>query len=105
MTQTKQPKKITIEDVIAFSKPHRVGEGRHTRISNDTIEASIVGGARGLYGDFKNDFELAIFDKKTGEFVTKFFISDANDDVLGYLPADELLSILNNLFSKGFQVQ
>ncbi len=53
---------ITIKDIINLSKPHPVvGGGRALRIGNDNVEFSIVGGARGLYGDFINDFEGVYF--------------------------------------------
>ena len=98
---------ITIKDIIGFSKPQPVVEGgRVVRIGNDNVEFSIVGGARGLYGDFINDFELAIFDKKNGEFVTKFFYPEASDDVIGYMSGEDVESLVNKVFKdKDFQVR
>jgi hypothetical protein len=55
---------ITLQDIIDWSKPHQINGGRMTRIHNDEIDASIVGGVSGLYGDFKNDFEVAILGQK-----------------------------------------
>ena len=55
---------ITIENIIEWSKPHPLDGGRMTRIHNDEIEFSIVGGRSGLCGDFKDDFEVAVIDKK-----------------------------------------
>lgn len=95
---------ITLEKIIEWSKPHQINGGRMTRIYNDEIDASIVGGVSGLYGDFKNDFEVAILDKKNGEFVTKYFYPEGNDDVIGYMDGEKLVEFLNMIFIKGFQV-
>lgn len=95
---------ITLENIIEWSKPHQINGGRMTRIYNDEVEASIVGGVSGLYGDFKNDFEVAILDKKNGEFVTKYFYPEGNDDVIGYMEGEKLVEFLNMIFIKGFQV-
>jgi len=78
---------ITVENVIEWAKPHPLDGGKMTRIYNDDIEASIVGGRSGLYGDFEKDFEVAIIDKK--------------DDMTG----ENLVELLNKMFSKGFQVR
>ena len=98
---------ITYQNIIDWSKQHRNGlsGARQTRIFNENIEASIVGGARGLYGDFIDDFELAIIDLETNEFVTKFFIPELNDDVAAYMKSENLVDLLNQLFGKGFQVR
>jgi hypothetical protein len=96
---------ITVENVIEWSKPHTLDGGRMTRIYNDEVEASIVGGRSGLYGDFIKDFELGIFDRKNDEFITKFFYPEGNDDVVGYMEGDKLVELLNKIFAKGFQVR
>jgi hypothetical protein len=98
---------ITVQFIIDNSKPHSLSvEGaRQTRIYNENLEASIVGGASGLYGDFKNDFELAIFDRMSGEFVTKFFLPDNSDDVVPYMEGETLTKFLNEVFHSGFQVR
>jgi hypothetical protein len=98
---------ITIKDIIQLSEPHPIGNGgRVTRIGNNNVEFSIVGGASGLYGDFINDFELAIFDKENGEFVTKFFYPDTADDVIGYMSGKDLETLVNKVLKdKDFQVR
>lgn len=96
---------ITIQQIQDWSKPHPVSGGKRTNIYNDAVELSIVGGASGLYGDFKDDFEIAIIDRNSKEFVTKYFLPDANDDVVGHLPSDELESLANKIFHSGFQVR
>jgi hypothetical protein len=98
---------ITIKDIIELSKPHPVcNGGRVTRIGNNNVEFSIVGGASGLYGDFINDFEMAIFDKENEEFVTKFFYPDATDDVIGYMSGKDLETLVNKVLKdKDFQVR
>jgi hypothetical protein len=96
---------ITIENIIEWSKPHPLEGGKMTRIHNDEIEFSIVGGRSGLYGDFENDFEVAILDRKTGDFRTRFFKPELSDDVIGYMPKDELVEFLNQILGKSFQVR
>jgi hypothetical protein len=98
---------ITIKDIIELSKPHVIGNGgRMIRIGNDKVEFSIVGGASGLYGDFINNFEMAIFDTESGEFVTKFFYPEAGNDVVGYMSGEDLETLLNKVLKdKDFQVR
>lgn len=96
---------ITIEDIKNWSKPHSLGGGKRTNIYNDVVEISIVGGVSGLYGDFETDFEIALIDRGSKEFVTKYFLPDAGDDVVGYLPSDELEGLVNKIFHSGFQVR
>jgi hypothetical protein len=97
---------ITVENIIEWSKPHPVINGKITRISNKNIEFSIVGGARGLYGDFVNDFEMAIFDKESKQFITKFFYPEATDDVIPYMPKEEMVKLINKVIrSNDFQVR
>jgi hypothetical protein len=95
---------ITIENIIEWAKPHPLDGGKMTRIHNDEIEFSIVGGRSGLYGDFENDFEVAVMDRKNGEFVTKFFKPELSDDVIGYMKKEDLEEFVNQIFKKGFQV-
>lgn len=96
----------TIQDIINYSKPHRnqMTGARQTLLSDERVRMSIVGGCQGLYGDFENDFEVAILDQETDEFVTRFFRPEANDDVLGYLTGEELIRLIEQVFKKGFQV-
>lgn len=98
---------ITIKDIISYSKPHanRMEGARQTVLSDGNIVLSIVGGAKGLYGDFENDFELAIIDENTRDFVTKYYVPEANDDVLGYQDSTQVEHIANLLFKKDFQVK
>ena len=95
---------ITVENIIEWSKPHPLDGGKMTRIHNDEIEFSIVGGRSGLYGDFENDFEVAVIDRKNGEFVTRFFKPELSDDVIGYMKKEDLEEFVNQIFKKGFQV-
>ena len=95
---------ITIENIIEWSKPHSLKGGRMTRIHNNEIEFSIVGGTSGLYGDFKDDFEVAVIDRKKGNFVTKFFKPESKDDVIPYMGKKDLEEFVNQMFQKGFQV-
>lgn len=84
------------------SKAHRNGMGgRQTRISNGKVEVSIVGGMRGLYGDFVDDFELAIMDNKNHDFITKLYFPELNDDVMPYLDGNEVEEVVNMVFKNG----
>ena len=47
---------------------------------------------------------FAIMNKETGSFMTKFFLPESNDDVVGYVPGDELETMLNEIVGKNFQV-
>ena len=96
---------ITIKDIIEWSKPHPLDGGKMTRLYNDEIEFSIVGGRSGLYGDFVDDFEVAVLDRKTGDFRTKFFKPELSDDVIGYMPKDDMIQMLNQILKTGFQVR
>lgn len=94
---------ITIENIYEWAKPHKLGRGRQVRLRNKIIEISIVGGDNGLYGDFVDNFEIAIMERKTGNFITKFFI-DCHDDVVPYIEKEELISTLNTILGNNFQV-
>lgn len=96
----------TVQNIIDYSKPHRnqMDGARQTILSDERVRMSIVGGSKGLYGDFEKDFEVAILDQETDEFVTRFFRPEVNDDVLGYLSGEELIQLIEQVFKKGFQV-
>ena len=85
---------------------HPSGKGKLVRYGNENIIFSVVGnpepGGFRLYGDFEKTFEVAIFDGKTNEFITKLFV-DTGDDVIPYMSDKELLELTNRVFSKGFQ--
>ena len=51
-----------------------------------------------------DDFEVAVIDRKNGEFVTKFFKPELSDDVIGYMKKEDLEEFVNQIFKKGFQV-
>ena len=90
---------ITIDDIKKWSKPHPIAlnkGARQTRIGNSRIELSIVGGGTGLYGDFEKTFEVAIFDKKTGNFVTRYY-SGLSDDIVSYMDGEELEKLVNSI--------
>ena len=99
---------ITIEDVKKWSKPHPMseylgtggGKGRMSRFGNKEIEFSIVGGEKGLYGDFDKTFEVAIFNRESNDFVTKFFYPEGDDDVIGWMNADEVEKLVNSIIKK-----
>jgi len=96
---------ITIKDIIKWSKPHPLsqfkgGGGRVSRFGNNQVDFSIVGGQTGLYGDFVDTFEVAIFDKQSNEFVTKFFYPQATDDVVGYMSKEDVEELVNSVIKR-----
>jgi hypothetical protein len=92
---------ITIEDIRKWSNPHPSGgKSRMSRFGNKEIEFSIVGGDRGLYGDFEKTFEVAIFDRQSNNFVTKFFYPEATDDVIPYMDANKVEELVNSVIKR-----
>jgi len=97
---------ISIDYIQDNSKPLGVLGGKRITFYNDKYILSIVGGAMGLYGDFEENFEVAIIDPQTGNFITKLFYPDNSDDVIPYLSEEKVEKILNTLFKEGgFQVR
>ena len=93
---------ITYEDIVEKSIQHpvRTSSGRAVRFETPIIIVSIVGGSPGLYGDFDNNFEIAIIDKETGKFMSGFFYPeyvDSTGDVMPYVSRENTLMILNQL--------
>lgn len=88
---------ITIDDIKLNSKSHSPLGGSRTLIKYKNILISIVGGRMGLYGDFDKDFEIAILDSKTKDFVTKFYNPESHDDVMSYVPENEMMSFINKI--------
>jgi len=100
---------ITIQDIKNWSKPHPLANvisikdrsgGRVSRFGNKEVEFSIVGGGRGLYGDFDKTFEVAIFDRTTNNFVTRFFYPEVTDDVIPYMDADKVEELVNSVIKR-----
>ncbi len=97
---------ITIKKIKKWSKEHPIEGGRMTNIFNRKYELSIVGGRQGLYGDFENTFEIAVFDAKDRKFITRFFFPENGDDVVGYVSGKDLEDFTNMLFrNNDFQVR
>jgi hypothetical protein len=100
---------ITIEDIKKWSKPHPLANvislkdrrgGRVSRFGNKELEFSIVGGGTGLYGDFDKTFEVAIFDRKSNDFVTRFFYPEGSDDVIPYMESSEVEKLVNSVIKR-----
>jgi hypothetical protein len=86
-------KRLTIEDVF-LNKVKVPFMGYQSTFDFGKYVVSIVGGHKGLYGDFKTTFEVAIIESNTGVFVTKLFCG-GGADVLGHQSVDSVESILN----------
>ena len=96
---------ITIDDIKKYAKPHPTtkftgGSGKQARFGNNKVEFSIVGGDTGLYGDFVDTFEVAIFDVQSRNFITRFFYPEATDDVIGWMPSEEVEKLVNSVVKK-----
>ena len=87
-------KRLTIQDVLDRKKPKKLG-GYYSIFEFGKYVVSIVGGTKGLYGDFETTFEVAIIDKNSRNFVTKLFCGGA--DVMGYCTIEKVEDILNTL--------
>lgn len=92
---------ITIEDIKKWSKPHPTyNKGRKSSFGNEKVEFSIVGGDKRLYGDFEKTFEVAIFDRQSNDFITRFFYPDAGY-VIGWMTADKVEELVNSVIKRG----
>ena len=96
---------ITIDDIKKWAKPHPTTKftgkgGKQTRFGNHKVEFSIVGGDTGLYGDFVDTFEVAIFDVQTRDFITRFFYPNASDDVIGWMKSEEVEKLVNSVIKR-----
>lgn len=90
-------KPLTVDFIIKNSRRHPMGrQGRMFTMIIGNYALSIVGGGRGLYGDFENDFEVALIDIESGKFVTSFF-ARRGDDVLPYAKIDEINDLYFNI--------
>lgn len=89
---------MTIQDIKNLAKKRDMG-GFQTILEGDGFIISIVGGERGLYGDFENDFEIAVMESEYKNFITASIVEDANDDVMAYVPAYRVEQIVNELLS------
>ena len=84
---------LTKEILNKGTLTHPVVEGgKMFRQKIGEYEISIVGGGRGLYGDFEKTFELAIFNEKGG-FET-VFLNTSFDDVESYITLEEINDII-----------
>jgi hypothetical protein len=94
----------TIEDIIKDSVPHPlVDDARQTIYFTPSLKISIVGGGRGLYGDFNETFEIAIIDKDTSNFISGYFypeFSDSYGETMTYLDREQTLKVVNELIKK-----
>lgn len=99
-------KPLTKEHIIKNSTPHGMAfsgipaykDARQYIENIGDYTLSIVGGASGLYGNFKNTFEVALIDNTNGEFVTgKYSNNIKSDDVMGHATIDEINELYFNI--------
>jgi hypothetical protein len=97
MTHKILTKDLFVENTVK----HPVG-GYYVRLTNEKTEISIVGGRKGLYGDFINTFELAIIDLGSKKFITKEILN-SSDDVCPFMSFDQLVEVVDKVYENGFQ--
>ena len=88
---------LTKEIIQKESIPHPVVKGGRMftkKIGDFTL--SIVGGNNGLYGDFENDFEVAVINNDTKEF-EPIFLNTSNDTVDAYITIDKINKIISKI--------
>jgi hypothetical protein len=94
----------TIEDIKRDSFPHPlVDEARQTIYETPLLKISIVGGGRGLYGDFNETFEVAIIEKNKFNLISGYFypeFSDSQGETMPYLSIEQTLKVVNELIKK-----
>jgi hypothetical protein len=90
---------LTHEILIAEAKIHSsyFGGFQFTeKIGDYTL--SIVGGNSGLYGDFINDYEVALIDNTDGRFVTGLYgPRGESDGVMAYANIEEINELYFNI--------
>lgn len=83
--------KLTDEIIQSEAKIHPMGKGYQFTEDIGDYTLSIVGGAMGLYGNFKDTYEVALIDNTDGRFVTSFFgPRPYGDEVMPYANIDEI---------------
>ena len=90
---------ITYQDILKKAETHPMGEGKMVRYETPQLIISIVGGRRGLYGDFKKTFEMALIDKESKNFVSNYFYPEYSDggEIMSWVPREDMLKIVNEL--------
>jgi hypothetical protein len=89
---------LTKEILKNEAKPHQLGSGYQFTEKIGDYTLSIVGGVLGLYGDFETDFEVALIDDTTDDFVTGFFCKRGESTgVLAYATIDEINDLYLNI--------
>jgi len=83
---------LTVDYIIENKEAVPLG-GYRFRKSFGKVDLSVVGGSRSHYGDFVDNFEVALIDNRTNKFVTRQFFG-GEEDVMGYLTKEELSKVL-----------
>lgn len=99
----KQNDEINFDFILKNSRDHLLG-GKILRIETGKLIISIVGGRTGFYGDFENDFEVAILHQETRSMITSMFFDTNGDDVAGFVPKDDVIDFLQKFLKEGFRV-
>lgn len=87
-------KEILQEEAII----HPLGNGYQYTEEIGDYTLSIVGGNRGLYGDFKTNYEVALIDNSDGRFVTGMYTKRGESyGVMAYASIDEINELYLNI--------
>jgi hypothetical protein len=87
--------KFTTKDFFDAIETHPMGKGVQAKIEIGDGEyiLSAVGGAFVLHGDGKETFEIAIFDRETGELIDL----PHGDKVLGEVYVAQIVNFINTM--------
>ena len=85
----------TFNDLEFGPHPNGMGGKLAQMDLGNGYKISVVGGGRGLYGDGKTTFEVAMFDRM-GEMI----VLGENDQVLGWQTIDEINEIIQKFDSQ-----
>jgi hypothetical protein len=89
---------LTHEILKAQAKNHLLGGGYQFTEKIGDYTLSIVGGNSGLYGDFINDYEVALIDNTDGRFVTGLYgPRGESDGVMAYANIEEINELYFNI--------
>ena len=84
----------------------QLGHSFKTSSDTEVLLHAFRAGGKEMIQRLNGMFAIAIFDKENNEFITKFFYPDALDDVIPYMPKEDLETLINKVLrSNDFQVR
>jgi len=83
-----------IDDI--FERKEKNLFGGYQTILEIGIYTVVIAGGHKFQGDFKDTFQIIIFND-FGDYVTKKVIPSANQDILGWVDKEHLMEIINSI--------